>query len=138
MPENIFEQVSRLKLRFSTDKMGVLMVEDLWDLPLTSTTGRTNLNDIGMTLQKKLRDSDTATPLVPSETAAEKPGNANQLMFDIVKHIIDVRVAERSKARDAENRAALKQKIMGIISDQEDQQLKSKSVEELRAMLSGL
>jgi hypothetical protein len=36
---NIFEQATRAKIRFSTP-VGMLSVEDLWDLPLTSTQGQ--------------------------------------------------------------------------------------------------
>ena len=46
---DIFEQASRLKLRFPSP-LGTLSTEDLWHLPLTSTTGKANLNDIGKAL----------------------------------------------------------------------------------------
>ena len=47
---NIFEQASRNKLRFDTNIKGVISTEDLWDLPLTSDTGRVNLDDIAKAL----------------------------------------------------------------------------------------
>lgn len=52
----IFERAARLKLRFETKK-GQLSAEDLWDLPLSSTTERTNLNSIAISLHQKLKDT---------------------------------------------------------------------------------
>ena len=43
---NIFEQAARQKIRFES-VLGLLCVEDLWDLPLTSLNSkRANLDDI--------------------------------------------------------------------------------------------
>lgn len=55
---NIFEQTSRLKLRFDTTK-GMLTAEDLWDLPLTSDAGKANLDDVAQSLHRELKDAET-------------------------------------------------------------------------------
>jgi hypothetical protein len=54
---DIFEKASREKLRFSTSQ-GQFSVEDLWNLPLTSPSGRSvNLYDIANGLNKELKES---------------------------------------------------------------------------------
>lgn len=130
---DIFEKAARLKLRFDT-RIGPIAVEDLFDLPLISRTGKTNLDDIGRGLRKQLKDADDVSMVEPAETA----DTLTQLRFDIVKYVIDSRVeankAEAKKREDAEKR----QKIMSIIADKKDQDLKGKPLEELESMLASI
>lgn len=127
----MFEQASRLKLRFETT-MGLLSVEDLWELPLASKRGP-NLNDIAIGLYNQTKH-DTVS-FVEDE---QKPSPALQLRFDIVKHIIDVRKLERRAAEDAKDRAEKKQKIMAVMSRKQDGALENMSMEELQGLLATL
>lgn len=129
----MFEKASRLKLRFDSPK-GLLSTEDLWDLPLTSNTGRANLDDIARALFGQLK-SDTNISFV---NADQKSDTADQLKFDVVKHIIDVRLKERAEAAVASERAAKKQLIMSIIAEKETDGLKGASLEDLRKQLEAL
>lgn len=132
---NIFEQASREALRFDSPK-GQLTVEDLWHLPLTSETGKANLDTIGVTLQQELRaTSETVSLVKPAPTGRTK---VLQLKFDIVKHIIDVRVAERDAAAAAAERSAKKQKLMEVLARKEDQALETMSADDIRAAIAAL
>ena len=51
---DLFEKAVRTKLRFETSK-GQLSLEEVCDLPLTSTTGKTNLYDIARTFRRELK-----------------------------------------------------------------------------------
>jgi hypothetical protein len=131
----MFEQASRLKVRFDTSK-GLLSVEDLWDLPLTSETGRANLDDIARGLHQALKVSgDNVSFVTPTENKADE---RLQLGFDVVKRIIEVRVAERDTAKAETDRKARKQRIMSIIAQKEDEKLSGTSLEELRQMLEAV
>lgn len=138
---NIFERASRIALRFDTDK-GPLSVEDLWRLPLQSGAGRPSLDSIGMNLRKELAESENAVQSLVPESAkspsAQDGWSELQLMFDIVKHIIDVRVAERDAKQKADLKKAERQKLLGLIADAEDERLRGLSPEELRQRLSTL
>lgn len=130
MNENIFEIASRRKLRFETTK-GNLSVEDLWDLPLTHPS-RTNLDDIAKELHQQA-NSTTVSFVVKGkvdETAA--------LKFNIVKHIIDVRLAEGAAAEVARINAEKKAQIRAILHQKQNEALASSSVEELEALLKSL
>lgn len=134
---SLFETASRLKLRFETPS-GLLTVEDLWDLPLTSTTGRrTSLDAIAVALHKSTRDAaDTVsfvTPEAPSLIA-----EMEQLRFDIVRHVIKVRVAEYEALRQAGERKARKQRLLELIAQKEDAALGERPVDELRALAESL
>jgi hypothetical protein len=90
----LFEQASRMKLRISTTS-GNLSVEDLWDLPLTSRTNKLNLDDIARSLHQELKSQDDVS-FVTEKTSPKQ--SLLQLQFDIVKHIIDVKISERNAA----------------------------------------
>lgn len=129
----MFEKASRLKLRFPSPK-GSLSVEDLWDLPLTSTTGKANLDDLARTLHQSL-ESQKVGSFVTKATSAE---TGIQLRFDIVLHVINARLAEIEAAAQREAARAKKQQIMEIISRKETESLSNVSLDELRAMLGSL
>lgn len=129
MSNNIFEKASRLKLVFEVSS-GVLFVSDLWELPLTSQTGKVNLDDLARDLNEKLGDAKVSF--------VDKPARKNallQLQFDIVKHIIKVRLKERDELAAAAKKAERKQKIMEIIEMKKDESLKDMSLDELEAAL---
>ena len=127
----MFEQASRLKLRFETVR-GHLSVDDLWDLPLTSVRGA-NLNDIAIELHHQLKH-DT----VSFVEDVEKPDAALALRFEIVKHVIGVRKEENRIASEARSKAEQKQKILGLIAHKQDAELEGKSLDELQEMIRAL
>ena len=124
---NIFEIASRKKIRFQSS--GNYAVEDLWDLPLKSNS-RASLDSIAIGLNKEIK------ALGEESFVDEKPlGNEIlQLKFDIVKHVIAVKQAENAVRAKAEQAREAKQKILGLIAQKQDQELASKSVEELQKL----
>jgi hypothetical protein len=128
----MFEKASRLKLRFATSK-GLLSLEDLWDIPLTSKNG-VSLDDVAKGLSKTLKESDTESFVVKSV----KTDPTVALAFEIVKHIITVRLAEdEAKATAAANRKK-KQDILALIAGKENEQLAGSSLEDLRKLADSL
>ena len=127
----MFEKATRLKLRFETPR-GALSAEDLWDLPLTSTRAL-NLNDIAIGLHHQMKN-DT----VSFVEDVDKPDAVLQLRFDVVKHVIEVKKAERKAADEARTKAEQKQKIMAILARKEDADLEGRSMDELRGLLASL
>lgn len=125
----MFEKASRLKLRFET-KVGCVNVEDLWDIPLTGS--RLNLDSIAKDLYKSLKDNDVKSFVEKDENSKDE---LSQLKFDIVKHIIDVRLSELEIIKKQKLIKEKKQKILSIISEKEDQNLRESSIDDLRKML---
>lgn len=130
----MFEKASRLKLRFDTVK-GQLSTEDLWDLPLTSQTGKVNLDDIAKDLFRRLKNEGDSISFVTPVGASD---STMQLKFDIVKHIIDVKVTERDAAAQAASKRDQKQRILEVIAQKENEQLLGSSLEDLRRMAESL
>ena len=130
----MFEKASRIGLRYETPQ-GLLTVEDLWKLPLTSSRpGRANLDDIAINLFRQLKESDTESFV----KKAAKKDDTTQLAFDIVKHIIDVRMAEDEAAAVQRANKEKKRRILEIIAQKEDAQLFDASLDELKAMAESL
>ena len=127
----MFEQAARLKLRFDTAK-GLLTAEDLWDLPLTGNGA--NLDKIARTLNKQLKESDEESFVVKSTRSYK----ILQLKFDLVKHVIDVRLAENTKAADARAKREQKQNLLALIDRKKNEKLEGASLEELTAMVTAL
>ena len=130
---NIFEQATRAKIRFSTP-VGMLSVEDLWDLPLTSTAKRANLDDVARLLDADLK-STTSISFVSdvSEVNAQ-----TKLAFDVALHIINVKIAGQKAAQEAVAIREKKQKIMAIIEQKQDESLSAASIDDLQSMLASL
>ncbi len=128
----MFEKASRLKLTFNTAR-GLFSVDDLWDLPLTSAGGP-NLDYIARMLHKQLKSGDDVSFVEP----ARKSDETVQLRFDLVKHVIDVKLAENAAVRLEKERSEKKQKIMGIIAAKQDESLQQMSMDYLQKLMADL
>ena len=134
MSDNLFEQASRLKLRFDSAQ-GPISAEDLWDLPLqTIRANRASLDAIAIDLNRQLKDAGTVS------FVDDAPAGSDELKakFDIVLRVIEVRKAE-NKAEDLRRaNVEKKQQILSIIASKENEALASKSVDELRELVGAL
>lgn len=129
----MFEQASRLKLRFESKK-GLLTTEDLWTLPLKATGNSVDLDEVAKLVHQEMKNSEDVsfvTPVSNNNTVA-------QLKMDVVKHIIAVKVAERDAAQKARDTKERKQKILEVIARKQDETLVNSSIEELEKMLEAL
>lgn len=127
MEAKIYEQAIRSKMRFITNK-GCLSMEDLWDLSLES------LDALAIGYNNESKSSESGSFIGKKSTASE----VAKLKFDIVKHIIDVKIAERDAAETAVEKKNQKQRILQLIADKEHSALAGKSKEELEQLLKDL
>lgn len=128
----MFERATKDKLRFDTN-FGNITVEDLWDLPLTDSMS-TSLDDVAKGLNKKIKENGDESFVTKKSTGS----GVIELKFDIVKHIIAVRLEEIKKVENALIVKAKKEKILSIIATKEDESLGAVSVEDLKTMLAEL
>ena len=130
----MFDLATRQKLRFSTS-VGLLSTEDLWDLPLISDRNP-NLDDLAKGLNRLLKlESDEVSFVNP---AKDKTNETLKLAFEVVKHIIAVKVEERDTALLAKQRHDKKQQILQLINQKENEKLAGHSLEELQEMVTAL
>lgn len=128
---NIFELASREKLRFNTGRLQVT-VEQLWELPLT---GANSLDTLAVELDAAIRNTAPRSFVTNSATAADK---TLQLQFDIVKHVIDIRVAERKAKAEKAEKASQRKLLREAIAAKEHEELLSGDTEALKAKLAAL
>ena len=126
----LFMKATRAKIRFETSK-GLLSIEDLWDLPLTSATGKTNLDDIAKEVNRQLKGTQEES-FVIKET---KGNELLQLKLEIAKIVIAEKMAERDAAVSARADAEWDQKILALMEKKKDENIAGSSMEELQKML---
>ena len=124
----MFELASRMKLRFESDR-GLLSVEDLWDLPLSS--GKVNLNDLAKSVSRSIRETEEED-FVAKKT---KMNELQTLQLNILKHIIQYRIDAANEKKSKEEEAAKKKLIASIIEKKKLQSLEDMSIEDLTKML---
>jgi hypothetical protein len=143
---DLFEIAIRQKFRFASPK-GDLTAEDLWDLPLTRSSGvwsstsnsitatkSVNLDDIARALHKQLKSGDDVS-FVTTEKSSDP---TIQAKFDLIIHVINVKKAEKKAAEEAKEKAAKKQQLLSILAAKQDEALHGMTMEELRAAIAAL
>jgi len=122
----MFEVAVRNKFRFPFK--GVISVEDLWDLSVQQLDG------IFKTLksqEKKAQEESLLDTRTPEDEALKTK-------IDIIRYIVTVKLDEAKQAERAKENRDQKQKILGILAEKQDADLRSKTPEELQAMLNQL
>ena len=122
----MFEVAVRNKFQFPFK--GVISVEDLWDLSVQQLDG------IFKTLksqEKKAQEESLLDTRTPEDEALKTK-------IDIIRYIVTVKLDEAKQAERAKENRDQKQKILGILAEKQDADLRSKTPEELQAMLNQL
>lgn len=122
----MFEIATRRKYRFQLN--GSLTVEDLWDLSVES------LDKIFKNLNAQRKQTQEES-LLASKT---KEDEDLMIKIDIVKYIVEVKLAEKEARAKAKERKEQKQKILAILDEKKDKALHDMTTEQLEAMLKGL
>ena len=128
MSQDKFERSSRVGLTFDTP-LGTLTDRDLWHLPLLGN--QVNLNDIAKSLNKVVKDQDDEDFV----TVRKNKDTLPQLRLDIVKHIIEYKLAQQESNEKRQKTLQRNERIKGILANKEDEELQGKSPEELRELL---
>ena len=128
----MFEKASRLKLRFITIK-GDVTVEDLWDMKLTSRNGF-DLDSVAKSLNTAVKESGEESFVVKRNTK----NAVLELKFEIVKHIIDVKIAEAEASERAVEIKAEKEMYDGLIAEKENDGRKEMCLEDLKKKRAAL
>jgi hypothetical protein len=135
---NIFERASRKKLRFST-AIGDLTTEQLWELPLqlaaSSTSKKVDLDRLAREVNRELKSIEESSfvSITPDPRKIDL-----ELRLDILKHIINSKLAAKDAAEKAAVTAEYKRRLLAAKASKEDQKLAGMSEAEIEAELAKL
>lgn len=120
---DLFKIAVKNKYRFTYK--GVQTVEDLWDLSVEE------LDKIYKTLKTKQK-SEAEESLLATTSKEDKELNNK---IEIIKTIVTDKLSDKEKSVKAAERRAKNRRILEIMADKQEDELKSKSLDELKAML---
>lgn len=123
---DLFKIATKRKYRFNF--RGVITVEDLWDLKVEE------LDSIYKSLKSKQKDASEESLL---QTVSKEDKELNN-KIEIIKAIVTDKLSAKERAQKAAAQRAQNQRILEIMADKQDAELKEKSVEELQAMLASV
>lgn len=129
---NIFERASRAALRFSSP-VGELTTEQLWLLPLTAKGDRPNLDEMARGVNRELKSLEEGSfvNLKPDPRKIDL-----ELKLDILKHVIESKLADKAAAEKAAENAERKRKLLAALSSKEEAELTGMSRADLEAEIA--
>ena len=107
---------------------GLLSAEDLWDLSLPS------LDTIAKAVNKKLKEESEESFISAKSSANE----TLELKLEVLKHIIGVKLAEKEATKSRMERLAKIHQLKELAVTKANEQLASKSLEEIQKMIAEL
>lgn len=129
-----FAAAAMLKLRFPSAK-GLLSVEDLFDLPLTTTKPNgVSLDTVAKAAYKLVKDAEEISFVADSTPRS----TGDELALDIVKDIIALKKHQNAQALERKDKADKKKRLLELISNKQDEALAEKPLAELLKMVDEL
>lgn len=133
MTTNIFEYASRNKLRFASAR-GDLTVEQLWDVPLRSNDGF-NLNAVAKATNEAVKATNEENFVETTRT----PGHVRvETAFEVVKYIIEVKLADEAAAKKRAENKLKREKLLAVLAEKQDGKLSEMSERELKKQIAEL
>jgi hypothetical protein len=129
---NIFERAARGKLRFPSG-VGMLMAEQLWDLPLTSRKSGADLDSTARAIFTELKSLEEGSfvKVTPDPRKTDL-----ELQLEIVKFVIADKIAAAERAQKAAENAERKRKLLAALSAKQEAELIGMSKEEIEAEIA--
>jgi hypothetical protein len=136
MAMNIFEYAARNKVRFQSVR-GELTLEQLWDVPLRSNGSRDdfNLNAVAKAANKAWKDISEESFV---ETTKTPEHVRRETVLEIVKYVIDTKLAEEEVEKKRADNKIEKEKLLSILAEKQAGKLSELSEKELQRRIKAL
>lgn len=133
MANNIFEYATRNKIRFQSTR-GELTVEQLWDVPLRSTSDF-NLNAVAKAANKAFKDVSEENFVDATKTVAHERA---EITLRLVEYVIHVKLEEEQATKRRADNKLEKEKLLGILAEKQAGKLSELSEKELQKRIAAL
>lgn len=133
MDTNALVTALREHYRFPSCR-GELVLEQLWDMPLTSTRGF-SLDDTARELAKDIREKGEESFV---RTTANRGVALLKNKLEIVKYVIEVKISENEAQRAKLEKQEKRAKLLDALRSKEDQEISASSKEDLLRQLAEL
>jgi hypothetical protein len=131
---NVFEYATRNKLRFKT-AVGEISVEQLWDLPLRSTSAQPSLDLVARTANKAIKD---ATEESFVETTRTKEHVRLEMALEVVKSIIEVKKEEENKAKRRADAKKEEEMLLQALANKQGEKLDAMTEAQIQKRLKAI
>lgn len=128
----MYKIAAQNKIRFTSNR-GLLTVEQLFDLPLSSKSNF-DLDTIAKTINKQLKEMGEESFVGVSNPAKKEMETALEIVKDVIKSKQEENAAQLNKLKKREQQ----KKILDAIAAKKDQQLSQTSLDELEKQLAEL
>ena len=125
--EMLFEKGTRKKVRFQSDR-GAITIEQAWDLSLES------LDALAQKVNAEVKASETGSFINKKSTA-----NADlTLQLEILKKIIEVKLAEREARATRAEKAAKRRQLQELLVTKENEAMGGLTLDQVKEQLAAL
>lgn len=132
MSKNIYKEALLNKVRFSTN-VGLLTLEEVMDLPLTSKSGL-SVDSLAVDLVNKLKNENKEIVSLVNEDKEDIERYVDELKLEVLKDIIEYKKALIEEKRKAQAENSEKRRIMEALARKKEDKYNDMSIEELEEL----
>lgn len=132
MSKNIYKEALLNRVRFSTN-VGLLTLEEVMDLPLTSKSGL-SVDSLAVDLVNKLKNENKEIVSLVNEGKEDIERYVDELKLEVLKDIIEYKKALIEEKRKAQAENSEKRRIMEALARKKEDKYNDMSIEELEEL----
>lgn len=132
MSKNIYKEALLNRVRFSTN-VGLLTLEEVMDLPLTSKSGL-SVDSLAVDLVNKLKNENKEIVSLVNEDKEDVERYVDELKLEVLKDIIEYKKALIEEKRKAQAENSEKRRIMEALARKKEDKYNDMSIEELEEL----
>lgn len=132
MSKNIYKEALLNRVRFSTN-VGLLTLEEVMDLPLTSKSGL-SVDSLAVDLANKLKNENKEIVSLVNEDKEDIERYVDELKLEVLKDIIEYKKALIEEKRKAQAENSEKRRIMEALARKKEDKYNDMSIEELEEL----